>query len=82
MSRDDTEHGADPRRQEAADFLAALLTSSRTRDDTIDAILALKAMGHGTLALRVPRSPGRPIDGTVVLGGLTLKMIEEREIAS
>ena len=71
----------DPRRREAADFLAELLASSRVRDDTIDAILAMKAMGHGTLLLRVPRSPGKPIDGAVTLGGLALRVTEEREIA-
>lgn len=63
------------------DYLAELLTSSRTREDTIDAILAMKAMQHGTLVLRVPRAPGRPIDGTVALGGLALRVSEEREIA-
>lgn len=69
------------RRQEAADFLAALMASSRTREATIDAILALKEAGNGTLILRVPRQPGRPIEGSMVTGGLTLRLTEEREIA-
>lgn len=73
---------SDADREEAAAYLRELLTSSRTRDDTIRAVLALKAMESGTLLLNIPRAPGKPIDGSVILGGLSARFTDERAIAS
>lgn len=51
------------------------------REGTIDAILALKAAESGTFVLRVPRASSKPIDGSLIMGGLQLRLFEEREIA-
>lgn len=68
------------RRDEAAEYLASLVHSSRVRDETLDAICALRETGHGTLILRVPRSAGKPIDAALVTGGLQLNLFETREV--
>lgn len=68
-------------RQEAADFLAALMASGRTREETVRAVLALRDNGAGTLVMRVPRAPGKPIEASMVTGGLTFRLTEEKEIA-
>lgn len=69
------------RRTEAAEYLAALMMSSRVRDATIDAVLALRDAEAGTFVLKVPRGSGRPIDGSLIMGGLQLRLFEDREIA-
>lgn len=69
------------KRDEAASFLAGLAQSSRMRESTLDAILAMRDAEEGTLVLRLPRASGKPIDGSVIMGGLQLRLFEDREIA-
>lgn len=79
---DEHTNGADvPDREEAARFLADLVNSPRVRADSLDAILALQSVGHGTLILRVPRAAGKPVEASLVTGGLQLTLFETQQIA-
>ena len=71
----------DQKREEAAAYLAELVQSHRMREATLDAILALRDAEAGTLVLRLPRGNGAPIDGSLIMGGLQLRLFEDREIA-
>lgn len=59
-------------------MLSALV--DRMREDSLDALLTLGALDKGTLIIGVPRSTGKPVEATVVTGGLQLRLFEDREV--
>lgn len=68
------------KRAQAAAFLTELVGNPRVREGTLDAILALRDAQAGTLVLRLPRASSKPVDGSLIQGGLTFRLSEEREI--
>lgn len=69
----------DAKRLAAQRVMAALV--NRMRDDSLDALLASQQVPNAKLIISVPRSDNRPVDATIVAGGLQLSLFETREIA-
>lgn len=69
----------DTKRQQAQRVMAGLV--ERMRDDSLDALLATQQVPNAKLVISVPRSDNRPVDATIVAGGLQLSLFETREIA-
>lgn len=50
----------------------------RMRDDSLDALIAVGATGHGRLFIDVPHSQGKPVDAMLLVGGVQLAMFETK----
>lgn len=60
---------------------AVVALVDRMRDDSLDAVLAVRQVPNAKLVLSVPRSDNRPVEAVIVGGGLQLSLFETREIA-
>jgi hypothetical protein len=70
----------DDRRAAALGVFAEMLESGRIRDSSIDAILLAGRIETGTMIISKPRSPNRPIEVSLLTGGVSFTVTETRGI--